>query len=313
MFRSIWNDMIHYFKTGNMVVRLILINVAVFVGVNILSVFMSVSNGFATGPGFKQFVYFFSVASDLKELVFHPWGLFTCMFLHMDFMHIFWNMLWLYWFGRIAGDMLNDKRILPIYIMGGFAGAVSFVLSSLIIGLFNASYVADYSLGASGAVMAIAMAAGTVAPDYRVNLILFETKLKYIVAVIIFLDVVGASNMGSGTDHFAHLGGAFFGWYFVYLLRRGNDLSVPFNRFSDRFFGFFQGKRSASRRPKPKVAFRNKEKIKQSQSQAPGRASDYGSVQEKIDAILDKISRKGIKSLTEEEQAFLNNYHNKLD
>ena len=87
-----------------------------------------------------------------------------------------------------------------------------------------------------------------------------ETKLKFIVVAFVFLDVIGALSMGSGVDHFGHLGGAFFGWLFVYLLKRGTDLSVPFNNFTDRIMNIFQGRRIEVRRPQPKVGFKNKEK-----------------------------------------------------
>lgn len=309
MLKSVWNDIVNYFGTGGIIARLILINIAVFVGVLFLGLFM----GNSFGPSFGEFIRFFGVSGNLKYLAFHPWGLFTCMFLHTDFMHILFNMIWLYSFGRIAEDLLGEKRILSLYILGGLVGAISFVVSTQIIGLIGAVHPNAYALGASGAIMAITVAAGFLAPEYRISLIFFETKLKFIVVAILFLNIIGAFSPtgGGGTDHFGHLGGAFFGWLFVYLLRQGTDLSVPFNNFTDRIIHIFQRRKEAPRRPQPKVAFKNKEKIRRSQQ--PGRQSDYGSVQERIDAILDKISRQGMGSLTPEEQSFLHDYHNKLD
>jgi hypothetical protein len=219
-------------------------------------------------------------------------------------MHILFNMIWLYSMGRIAGDLLGERRMLSLYILGGMFGALTFVIFSQLLGFHG------YSLGASGAVLAITVAAGVVAPEYRINLVFFETKLKFFVVALLFLNVIGVLSMnGSGTDYLGHLGGAFFGWLYVYLLGKGTDLSIPFNRFTDRIVGIFQG-RPKLQRPQPKVAFRNKEKINQTRQQ-PGRRSDYGTVQERIDDILDKINRNGMKSLSPEEKAFLNDY-NKL-
>ncbi len=313
MFRSIWDDIIHYFRTGNMIVRLILINIAIFVIINIAGVFLNAGNGFTHSPNFNYLIEFFSVHANFKKLVFRPWGLFTCMFLQHSFWHLFWNMILLYWFGRIAGDLLNDRRILPLYVLGGLFGAVCFIVFSNLLHIVNPTYGMGYSLGASGAVMAVTMAAGVIAPDYRINLILFETKLKYIVGVIIFFDILGVSTMAeSSTDHFAHLGGAFFGWYFVYMLRKGVDFSEPFNRYADNLLNIVRniGASKKPKRPQPKVAYTNKEKIQQSQQ--PHRQSDNVSLQDRVDAILDKISKQGIGSLTDEEQNILNDYRNKL-
>ncbi len=313
MFKSIWDDAVHYFKTGNMVVRLILVNIAIFLIINIVGAFLNAGNGFSSNPGFSSLIEFFSVQSDLKKFILKPWGLFTCMFLQYRFWHLFWNMVLLYWFGRIAGDMLNDKRILPIYVLGGLFGAVCFIIFSNFLHMANPSYGLGYSLGASGAVMAITMAAGVIAPDYRINLILFETKLKYIVGIIVFFDILGVSSMAeSSTDHFAHLGGAFFGWYFVYLLRRGVDLSDPFNRFTDRITSFTNRLKPNYQppRPQPKMVFKNQERIKNTTK--PNRSSDSVTLQERVDIILDKIKKNGIKSLTIEEQEILNDYRNKL-
>lgn len=314
MFKSIWDDVIHYFRNGNMVAKIILVNIAIFIGVSLLSLSMNVGSGFSHNPTFNRFIEFFAVPSTFKQLLFHPWSVFSAIFLHSEFGHIFWNMLWLYFFGRIAGDLLNDRRMLPIYVMGGIFGALMFVISSEIIGLIEPSQKLGYSVGASGAVMAITVAAGVIAPDYRVSMILFQTRLKYVVAVLVFLDVLGASAITSGRiDHFAHLGGAFFGWFFIYLLKKGTDLSVPFNSIIDRMKAVLQGQFIERKlRPKPKVAYKNEEKIKKRRLQ-PNRQTDYGSTQERIDDILDKIKKKGMKSLSQEEIDFLNHHSNQLD
>lgn len=307
MFKSAWDGVVLYFRTGGIAAKLLLINIAVFLAVNLLGAFMNISAGASFNPDIDSFLNFFSLSSDLKYFLFHPWGILTHMFLHHSLHHIFWNMILLYVFGSIVTDLLGNRRVLAIYIMGGLFGGFLYLLSGMVL---PDAYTGKFALGASGAVMALIFAAGSKAPDYRISFIFFTTKLKYFIFFLLFMDLVGLSAMASSnTGHLSHLGGAFFGWLFVNLLNKGTDLSIPFNRFTDRIVGIFES-RPQPKRPQPKVAFKNKEKINQKRQQ-PGRRSDYGSVQERIDAILDKINRKGMKSLSPEEKAFLNDY-NKL-
>ncbi len=313
MFKSILDDAMHYFRTGNMVVRLILLNIVIFISVNIVQLGLNVSmGGFSTEVDqFSKFIEFFSLSSKPLFLLTHPWGFITHMFIHVSFFHIFWNMILLYWFGRIAGDLLNDKRILPLYVMGGLSGAIV----SLLLGWAILGFNGGYGYGASGAVLAVVMAAGMIAPDYRVNMIIFTTRLKYIVAVIIFMNLLGASAFTqSNTGYFAHLGGLLFGGIFVYLLQRGRDLSVPFNNFMDWIQGVFKPKKKVSKRKSKLRAIRGEgnPKSPRKSNMTPSSSSDSDDVQDKVDRILDKIKEKGIESLSQEEKDFLDKIHNKI-
>ncbi|MBK8350183.1 MAG: rhomboid family intramembrane serine protease [Saprospirales bacterium] len=55
-------------------------------------------------------------------MLYKPWQLFTYMFLHEKFWHILWNMVALYWFGNIVGDLIGKSKVIPIYILGGLVG-----------------------------------------------------------------------------------------------------------------------------------------------------------------------------------------------
>lgn len=310
MLQSIWDDMKREFSYGNMVTRLIIINVAFFVFIHLVNVVLFLFNGGQPSPLFKELVRFFSMSSDWKHILTHPWVIITSMFLHEGFWHILWNMLFLYWFGRIVGDFIGNQRVLPIYLLGGLTGAGLYFLTANL--LPYGAEGARYALGASAGVMAIVVAAGATAPNYSMRLLLIgDVKLKYIVAVLVFLDLIGvANNMNTG-GAFAHLGGAFFGWLFIYQLREGNDWSAPVNKLLDRISGFFTSLTSGGRRPPqkkgPRVVYRN---VNKTRSAGKGNArSDAESLshQERVDAILDKIKQSGYESLSEEEKEFLFN------
>ncbi len=302
MLTSIWDDVKRQFSYGNMVTRLIIVNVGVYLLVNLVYVFSyhgQAENAYTT------FIQWLSMSSDIKYVLMHPWIIITSMFLHEGFMHILFNMLFLYWFGRIVGDLIGNQRILPIYLLGGIVGGIAYFLSANLLPP-EVYGIGSWALGASAGVMAIVMASGVLAPDYSMHLILIgPVKLKYIVAVLVFLDVVAtAGNVNSG-GAFAHLGGAFMGWLFVYQLRQGKDLSEPINNTWNKIVHFFQNL-SSNKKSKParkvRVAYKNK-------GFARGHAASDREVdlshQEQLDAILDKIKQTGYDSLTDEEKEFL--------
>jgi membrane associated rhomboid family serine protease len=313
MFQSIWEDVKQQFAQGNMVTRIIIVNVAVFVLVNLIWIIGRISHAWETPEWYSTLLQFFMMPSYWKTLLFQPWSIITSMFLHEGFWHILWNMLFLYWFGRIVGDFIGDQRILPIYLLGGLFGNVIFFLTVL---AFPAAYggaTAVYALGASAGVMAVVVAAGAIAPNYIIRLLfLGDVRLKYIVAILVFIDLIGMAGRYNTGGHFAHLGGAFFGLLFIAQLRQGNDFSKPVNRLLDSIGRFFQALFSGQsmRRPGPKVAYRNPTRNRSASRRSGGGPSsdklprDH---QEQLDAILDKIKESGYDSLSKEEKEFLFN------
>jgi len=322
MFQSLWEDAKREFSYGNMVTRLIIVNVAVFVLMGLTSVILFLSVGTETPAKFEELHRLFSISDDFMFNLTHPWVIFTHMFLHHGFLHILFNMLFLYWFGKIVSDFLGNQRILPLYLMGGLAGALAYFVSAQL----GVLPIGSYALGASAAVMAIVVAAGVTAPNYFMNLLFIgAVKLKYIVAIIVLLDVFSVAQIAPNTGgSIAHLGGAAFGWLFVILLRQGTDLSIPINGAIDAGSGFFKtlfsGNRNAPPRKKrkPHVAYKNpnrraqQEKRNKPQSRkerSSNNTSKTGDLshQERVDAILDKIKQSGYESLTTEEKEYLFN------
>jgi hypothetical protein len=227
------------------------------------------------------------------------------MFFHLEFFHILWNMLLFYWFGRVTGDFLGNHRILFLYFCGGIMGAVLFFLSANLLPYGAGG--TRMALGASAAIMAVVVAAGTIAPDYQFRLLFIgDVKLKFIVLALLIIDLISITANTNTGGHFAHLGGAVFGWVFVRLLQEGHDLSLPFNRMSAYFEHLFSSVRYSQRSNHPLKVIHRKNRPKAN----PGRKTEkkVGSsldYQAQVDHILDKIKREGYESLTAEEKEFL--------
>ena len=309
MFSSIWDDIKQQFSHGNMITRIVIVNVAVFVLINIVKLVLRASNGWMVPELYDNILHFFCISADPWYLLTHPWTIITNMFLHEGLMHVLFNMLFLYWFGRIVGDLIGDRRILPLYLLGGLAGGVVFFLSANLFGYGGG--LSHFALGASAAVMAIVVASGVLAPDYILHLIILgDVRLKYIVAFLVVVDLVSIGNNMNTGGHFAHLGGAAFGWFFVTQLRNGSDLSEPVNHLLDRITEFWENllNRIQGKPRKPRVVYRNTSKMKANATKPHASSDTRDDVhQEKLDVILDKIKQSGYDSLSSEEKEFLFN------
>jgi membrane associated rhomboid family serine protease len=308
LFSSIWGDIQYAFRMGNMVRRLILVNVIVFVAVKIVQIGCNITAG-----GFEEgslllwdVLHHICMQGNLSALLWHPWTPLTSIFLHEDLFHLLGNMIWLWIFGTIVGDLIGDRRVLPIYLMGGLAGNLIYLISALL--LPNA--IAPYALGASAAVMAFGGVAIILNPDYRVPLLLLgEVKIKYIVLFMILMDLVSASGLSNTGGHAAHLGGFAFGMMFAYALHDGRDWSEPVNRWLSVITGWFnRSRRPAPKKAKPRmeVTYRNPNKGN-TDTKGQHHSDNAISDEARIDAILEKIKREGMDQLTQEEKDFLYN------
>ncbi len=310
MLRSIWEDVKREFGYGNMVTRIVIVNVAVFFLIHLVNLILFIGNGAKPSPLFEQVVNFFCMSSDWKFFLTHPWGIFTSMFLHESFWHLLWNMLYMYWFGRIVGDFIGNQRVLPIYLAGGIVGGILFFITANLLPYGAGG--ARFALGASGAVMAMVVAAGVIAPDYIMRILFIgDVKLKYIVLVLVLLDLIGIANDINTGGHFAHIGGALTGLIFVRQLRAGNDWSLPMNHLLNKIGAFFVRLRQGQERG-PKVVYKNPTRTAARQNtRKAATVSNYGEedmpYQEQLDAILDKIKQSGYDSLSDNEKEFLFN------
>ncbi len=280
-------------KRNNGLIQLILINVAVFLLLNTCLLIFKISLG--SGRGTAQYNEFIAnnlfLPGDAMTLLFHPWTLVTYFFSHEGIFHILSNMLFLYWFGKLIDEYLGNRRLLNLYVLGGVAAGLSYLLLCNLVPYFAANK-GIYLLGASGSVFAVVVGAATLMPNYTFFLFLIgPVKIKYIAAfylVISYVGLVAENNIGG---NIAHLGGALMGFVFISQLNRGNDLGRPLTRLAEWTNRLFE------RKPTMKVTYRTPAKAQAKVAAYSGTPDD-----DEIDAILDKINRSGYESLTKEEK-----------
>jgi len=284
------------FRSANTLERLILVNVVVYLLFLILPSTMSLFK-ISFGEYFIP-AHWFAVPASLHVLLYKPWTIITYMFYHEEFFHILFNMLWLYWMGKIFTEYLGSKKLFSTYILGGISGAIVYITAYNFFPLFHQSVETSAALGASAGVLAITIATATLLPEYRIGILfLGPVALKYIALATVLLDLVNMSGPNAG-GHFAHLGGALFGFIYIRRLKKGQDLAKGFNNFMDKLVVILTpGK-------KMKVHFGRSKRDEDY-------IADKKDIQERTDEILDKISKSGYGSLTKEEKEFLFNAHQK--
>jgi len=144
-------------------------------------------------------VEYLGIPADIQNLVYRPWTLVTYMFLHINFWHILFNMLWLFWFGKIFLEFLNRKQLLVTYIMGGLAGAALYMFAYNVFPAFSEVKTFSHALGASAAVMAIVTAISFYVPNYTIHLLLFgKVKIVYVAIILFVLDFFMIRSDNSG-------------------------------------------------------------------------------------------------------------------
>ena len=286
---GIGDDIKRTFSKGNSLTKLIYINIAVFLIISLVSVIGYLLNNQTISV---KTLNLFSVPSSVSALLLRPWAILTYMFTHKDILHILFNMLWLYWFGLIFLEYLDQKKLVAVYLSGGISGAFVYIVSFNVFPVFSQVVAESVAIGASASVMAVVVAIAVYVPDYSVNLFLLgRIKIKYVALVIFILTSVLDFSVNSG-GKLAHIGGGVFGYIYTVNLRRGRDLGKGINRIIDFFATLFKPRR------KMRVTYKK-------------RTTDYEynkarvDHQEKINKILDKISKGGYDSLTKEEKDLL--------
>ena len=275
------------FRAGSALTKLIYINVAVFLFFQFLYVF-----SFLFSIGELRSSSLFALPADVTTLAKKPWTIITYMFLHISFLHLLFNMLWLYFSGKIFLSFFSEKRLISTYVLGGICGGVLFILSFNLFPAFTSNVQNAIAIGASASVLSVVFAIATKSPNYNIRLFLIgNIKLKHIALACIILDILSIPK-GNAGGHLAHLGGAFFGFLYVKQLNGGNDIASSFNKIMDYLAELIQNKpklRKVYGKMKSDQEFREK-KIKR---------------QAQVDKILEKIAKSGYEGLTKEEKDIL--------
>lgn len=290
-----------HYLSGSLLLRLIYINVAVFLIVRLLMI-VSFFGGFETG----SLMQWLAVPATWVELLFKPWTLLSYQFTHSDFWHIFFNLIWFYWLGRIFMEFFTPKQLTALYILGGIAGGLMFTAACSVVPALSGAWL----IGASASILAIVVATAIYTPDYRINLLfLGSVALKWVVAAYILLDLLSldSSNMGGSI---AHLGGALMGVAWGVSIKRGHDLTAWLNAFIDSLVALFSRKKAE--RDNAKKARPNRGNYQASTPDPVDTADEeYRSKEAKLDAALKKIKETGYSALTDEEKEILFSFSRK--
>lgn len=276
---SIINDLKARYHNGNIVEKLIYINIAVFFLTFIFQLFQNSTNQIS------WLVEWFSLDDDFSSMLKKPWSIISYGFLHADFIHILMNLMVLYFIGNLFIQYFTQKQLLHFYLFGTFFGGLLYLLSQNYFPLFDGK--SSLLVGASAGISAILVGITTYMPNYQLKLrFIGYVKLWHIAAFWIGLDIISLIGDNAG-GHFAHLGGALFG--FLYVNKASNkDLNL-----FDQLSSLFKSKKS----PLKTV---HKSKKKQASS-----VKKTDITQQQVDTILDKISKSGYDTLTKSEKEFL--------
>jgi membrane associated rhomboid family serine protease len=281
------SSLTYQFKTANIVVKLIAINLVIFLAINLVAFFFDMP--------IAQLTQWFVLPDSFGEFITQPWSFITYGFLHFGFWHLFWNMLWLYWFGGFVLNLFSTKRFLTVYLLGAICGGFLYVMAYNLFPVFSNN--TGYLLGASAAVRAIVVFIAAYTPNTQVRLFFITVKLWHIGAFVVLMDLIQLPTSGNAGGLLAHLGGALFGYLYAIQLTKGNDIGAWFENIMEWVENLFT--------PRTKKPFKKVHRTTPSHSVRSTTKQDKTNNQKKIDGILDKIGKSGYDSLTKAEKDFL--------
>ena len=223
----------------------------------------------------------FDVSPSFGDLLFKPWSLITYGFFHVDLWHLIGNMIILYFSGRVVLDLFGKDKFIKIFIIGLLSGSVIYLLSYNIFPVFSGHK--PSMIGASAGVMAVFIFLASYTPNFTFRLILFDVKIMYLALFLVIMDLIQIP-VGNSGGHLAHLGGAAWGYYYYNQIKQGRDIGQWVMNFL-------------------KTLLVKKRKVKRVYKKKSFKTSSKSNVdQQKIDLILDKISKSGYDSLTKSEK-----------
>ncbi|AWA29958.1 rhomboid family intramembrane serine protease [Flavobacterium magnum] len=283
---GLWDDLKMQYRMGGITQRLIFWNIGVFL---VSLIFYEFRLGTFIFPDWL------ALSSDPLVLAIHPWTLLTYAFLHSGFLHLLFNMLVLNYAGMLFLTFFKEKQLVGLYILSAIFSGIIFCGAYFLMGRVS------IIVGASAAIMAILVAATTYSPHMPIRLLLIgRVQLWHMTAVILIIDLMQLMIENTG-GHISHLAGAFFGFTYIKLLQTGTDLSKIVTGTVDGVLRMFKPSQ-----PKPfKKVHRNYNT--QPRSTTASKTAVKDKKQQQIDEILDKISRSGYDSLTQQEKDFLFN------
>ena len=287
------NSFINQYKTANIAIKLIVINVVVYLIFNLLPWIVQIDNSVLTR--------YFVLPTELSRLVTQPWSILTYAFLHGGFLHILFNMLFLYIFSKFVLNLFTEKRFLTIYLLGGIFGGLAYIIAYHLLPAFEGNGIL---LGASAAVNAIIIFIATYSPNTPIRFFVFNLKLWHIAAFVVLRDLLTLESSSNAGGLISHLGGAAFGYMYAMQLAKGNDIGLWFEKIMDTVASWFSSK-TKTKKAKMHTVHRKTKKTTAKSTKTRQRPVTKSEQQQQIDAILDKISKSGYDSLSKAEKDFL--------
>ena len=281
---STFDDLKYKFQKFSIAEKLIVINIFFFV----VPFFLQTIFWLIKIPT-SQVGSWFHLLPDFTEVLFRPWTLLTYSFMHGSVSHILWNMVLLYFASHIYLNLFSEKQFLKNYILGVLVGGLFFLIGYNLFPVFEGIYLP--LVGASAGVMAILIFVATYTPNQEVRLLFINVKLQYIGIAFVLIDIVQMPYSNAG-GRLAHLGGAFIGYLYASQLRKGKDIGSIL----DGIFNFIDSLVTPNKAKNMRTVHR---------SEKPTKENSIKLQQEKVDTILDKISKSGYESLKQEEKDFL--------
>lgn len=288
-------SLIYKYKTANIAVKLIVINVAVFLILGLSS--------WAIGYPSFYFQRWFALPSDLGSFLTQPWSILTYIFLHGGVFHLFFNMLFLYVFSNYILNLFTEKRLLTVYLLGGVAGGLFFMTMYNLLPVFNNAK--PPIIGASAAVNAIVVFIAAYTPNSPIRLFVFNLKLWHIAAFVVIRDLLFLDSSSNAGGLISHLGGAAFGYLYASQLLKGNDIGLWFEKIMDTVASWFTKTPQRTKKSPLRTVHKNTKNTAKKTVAKTTQARNKSEQQQKIDAILDKISKSGYESLSKAEKDFL--------
>jgi len=275
---SFINDIKLRYKSGNIVEKLIYINLTIFLFTLLISIFKDLYRG-----QMNWVVEWFSLEDNFSSLLTKPWTIITYGFLHADFLHILLNLITLYFIGNLFITYFTQKQLLNFYLLGTFSGGLLYIISHNYFPLFEGK--SSILIGASAGISAIFIGITTYIPNYQLKFrFIGFVKLWNLAAIWIGLDILALSGANAG-GHFAHLGGALFGFLYV------NQVSKKKIKIWKKISSLFKSKKHL------RTVYKSGKKSNSNKSASL--------TQQQIDGILDKISKSGYDTLSKGEKDFL--------
>ena len=279
---SFFYNLKYRFGTFSIAEKIILINVVFFVFPMFLNVLFFLFN-----IPTSSYLNWLQLSPNLLTFIKRPWSLITYSFVHSGFFHLLWNMVLLYYAGRLLLNLFPDRIFINNYFLGVISGGLIFISSYSIFPVFEGNY--PPLIGASAGVMAVFIFICTYTPNQEIRFFFIKLKLKHIGLAFFFLDIIQIPY-GNAGGHLAHVGGAVLGFFYARQLGEGRDIGSGFQNIWQSIF----------KKKYLKTVYRSP-KNKSATSKNSGERIN----QNKIDSILDKISNSGYDSLSKEEKEYL--------